>query len=309
MSTAKFEKLIDLIINEDQERAEQLFHEIVVEKSREIYESIIEEDMTTDMIDEISAEEQGMDDMMEEDDEFIDDEEIDGDYDVDAEGEEDFGDEEVDFDMDMDDEGDMPADGLEDRVVDLEDKLDELMAEFESMMGDDGEEEVDVDMDVDSEVVDESKKGRQEREGMNDLRKSKDERRQAARDFDKVDKVAEAAEMKKVSVTHNDGSDKSAERSPVDANSGQKGMASHPVDFDMGGDLQQANGPKKPSNYGTKGEGEIKGAASWKNKVGGDTATGKGKGESTPKPVNKQPAGGDQRSPVPESRRTTKRRI
>jgi len=309
MSTAKFEKLIDLIINEDQERAEQLFHEIVVEKSREIYESIIEEDMTTDMIDEISAEEQGMDDMMEEDDEFIDDEEIDGDYDVDVEGEEDFGDEEVDFDMDMDDEGDMPADGLEDRVVDLEDKLDELMAEFESMMGDDGEEEVDVDMDVDSEVVDEGKKGRQEREGMNDLRKSKDERRQAARDFDKVDKVAEAAEMKKVSVTHNDGSDKSAERSPVDANSGQKGMASHPVDFDMGGDLQQANGPKKPSNYGTKGEGEIKGAASWKNKVGGDTATGKGKGESTPKPVNKQPAGGDQRSPVPESRRTTKRRI
>jgi hypothetical protein len=310
MSTAKFEKLIDLIINEDQERAEQLFHEIVVEKSREIYESIIEEDMTTDMIDEISAEEQGMDDMMEDDDEFIDDEEIDGDYDV--EGEEDFGDEEVDFEMDMDDEGDMPADGLEDRVVDLEDKLDELMAEFESMMGDDAdEEEVDVDMDVDveDEMVDEGKHSRQEREGLKDLRKSKDERRQAAKDFDKVDKVAEAAEMKKVSVTHNDGSDKSAERSPVDANSGQKGMASHPVDFDMGGDLQQANGPKKPSNYGTKGEGEIKGAASWKNKVGGDTATGKGKGESTPKPVNKQPAGGDQRSPVPESRRTTKRRI
>lgn len=276
MSTAKFEKLIDLIINEDQERAEQLFHEIVVEKSREIYENIIEEDMTTDMIDEISAEEQGMDDMMEEDDEFTDDEEIDGDYDV--EGEEDFGDEEVDFEMDMDDEGDMPADGLEDRVVDLEDKLDELMAEFESMMGDDaGEEEVDVDMDVDSETDEEV--------------------------------VAESAEMKKVSVTHNDGSDKSAERSPVDANSGQKGMASHPVNFDMGGDLQQANGPKKPSNYGTKGEGEIKGYASYKNKVGGDTATGKGKGESTPKPVNKQPAGGDQRSPVPESRRSTKRRV
>ena len=44
MSTAKFEKLIDLIINEDQERAEQLFHEIVVEKSREIYESMMEDD-------------------------------------------------------------------------------------------------------------------------------------------------------------------------------------------------------------------------------------------------------------------------
>lgn len=280
MSTAKFEKLIDLIINEDQERAEQLFHEIVVEKSREIYESIIEEDMTTDMMDEISSEEAGMDDMMEDDDEFIDDEEIDGDYDVDAMGDDSMGDEEVEFDMDMDDEGDMPADGLEDRVVDLEDKLDELMAEFESMMGDDaGEEEmdVDVDMDVDSEADDEV--------------------------------VAESAEMKKVSVTHTDGSDSSAGRSPVDANSGQKGMASKPVNFDQGGSEAVPTSPKKPSNYGTKGEGEVKGSASWKNKVGGDTSVGNGKGESAPKPTNSQPAGGDQRSPVPESRRTTKRRI
>jgi hypothetical protein len=202
---------------------------------------------------------------------------------------------------------------LEDRVVDLEDKLDELMAEFESLMDEEDDmddERVDVDVDVDDEeVIDEGRRGRQEREGMKDLRKSKDDRRQAAKDFDKVDKVAEAAELKKVSVTHNDGADKSAERSPVDANSGQKGIASHPVDFDMGGDLQQSNGPRKPSNYGTKGEGEVKGATTWKNKVGGDSATGRGKGESTPKPVNKQPAGGDQRSPVPESKRSTRKMI
>ena len=344
MSTAKFEKLIDLIINEDQERAEQLFHEIVVEKSREIYENIIDEDMTTDLIDEISSEEEGMEDMMEEDDEFIDDEEIDGDYSV---GEED---EDVDFDMETDVEfDDHHADvggneELEDRVVDLEDKLDELMAEFESLMADEDfdDEDVDVDVDVDDEEVidegestntrdnraeragrrvakdieyderhraDESKKGRQEREGLKDLRKSKDERRQAAKDFDKVDKVAEAAEMKKVPVTHHDGSDKSAERSPVDFNSGQKGMASHPVDFDMGGDLQQANGPKKPSNYATKGEGEVKGATTWRNKIGGESSNGSGKGEAAPKPTNKQPAGGDQRSPVPESRRSVRKMI
>lgn len=318
MSTAKFEKLIDLIINEDQERAEQLFHEIVVEKSREIYESIIDEDMTTDLIDEISSEEEGMDDMME--DEFIDDEEIDGDFDVDVDGEDE--DEDVDFDMetDLEVDDDHHADmggneELEDRVVDLEDKLDELMAEFESLMDEEDDdmeddEEVDVDVDVDDEeMIDEGRRGRQEKEGMKDLRKAKDERRQAAKDFDKVDKVAEATELHKVPVTHNDGSDKSAEKSPVDANSGQKGMASHPVDFDMGGDTQQPKGPQKPHNYGTKGEGEVKGATSWKNKVGGDSATGKGKGESTPKPVNKQPAGGDQRSPVPESRRSTRKMI
>jgi hypothetical protein len=42
--------------------------------------------------------------------------------------------------------------GLEDRVVDLEDKLDELMAEFEALMGgDEGEEEVsDTEIDLDA---------------------------------------------------------------------------------------------------------------------------------------------------------------
>ena len=59
MSAKKFEKLIDLIINEDQERAEQLFHEIVVEKSREIYESIINEDAIEGLEDEVSADDEG----------------------------------------------------------------------------------------------------------------------------------------------------------------------------------------------------------------------------------------------------------
>ena len=38
MDTKKFEQLMDLVINEDNERAQELFHEIVVEKSREIFE-------------------------------------------------------------------------------------------------------------------------------------------------------------------------------------------------------------------------------------------------------------------------------
>ena len=44
MDIKKFEKLIDLVINEDKERADELFHEICVEKSREIFESILAED-------------------------------------------------------------------------------------------------------------------------------------------------------------------------------------------------------------------------------------------------------------------------
>jgi hypothetical protein len=45
MDNKKFEQLIDMIINENEEQARELFHEIVVEKSREIYESIMDEEM------------------------------------------------------------------------------------------------------------------------------------------------------------------------------------------------------------------------------------------------------------------------
>ena len=41
--TNKFESLLELLINEENEKAEALFHEIVVEKSRDIYESLAEE--------------------------------------------------------------------------------------------------------------------------------------------------------------------------------------------------------------------------------------------------------------------------
>ena len=39
----KFEQLLELLINEENEKAEALFHEIVVEKSRDIYEGLADE--------------------------------------------------------------------------------------------------------------------------------------------------------------------------------------------------------------------------------------------------------------------------
>ena len=43
MSSNKFENLLELLINEENDKAEALFHEIVVEKSRDIYEGLAEE--------------------------------------------------------------------------------------------------------------------------------------------------------------------------------------------------------------------------------------------------------------------------
>ena len=115
----KFEKLIEYVINDEDSKAQDLFHEIVVEKSREIYENLMsEEDQVDDLIDDIEADEEGV-----------------------AEAEED----DMDMDMDMgDEEGD--EEDLEDRVVDLEDQLQELMAEFEALMADEAEEPEHADM-------------------------------------------------------------------------------------------------------------------------------------------------------------------
>ena len=40
----KFEQLIEYVINDDEKNAEALFHEIVVEKSKDIYEEIMSEE-------------------------------------------------------------------------------------------------------------------------------------------------------------------------------------------------------------------------------------------------------------------------
>ena len=53
----KFEQLIELFIAEDEQGAKDLFHEIVVEKSREIYENIVDEEQVEEQVDDGVAEE------------------------------------------------------------------------------------------------------------------------------------------------------------------------------------------------------------------------------------------------------------
>jgi hypothetical protein len=278
MSTAKLEKIIDLLINEDHERAEQLFHEIVVEKSREIYESLMDEDMTTGLMDEISDEQEGMDSMMEDDDEFMDAEIEDDDISVDDDEEDmdvdsEFSDGEDGEEFGDEEEVEMDSDGVtKDDIMNLEDKLDQLMAEFESEFGSDEEEE-------------EEGEEEEEEEG--------------------EDSMMEAVELKKVSVTHGDNGAQT--RSPVVANSGAKGPVGSvvkPVKFS--GDSETVpTSPKDPSNYGTKGE-KMSGAK-YQNAAGtGASGVKGGRGESAPKPVTKDEAG-KVRSPVAEGRRTKKR--
>ena len=68
----KFESLLELLINEETDKAEQLFHEIVVEKSRDIYEGLADEntaekkDEAKDEVKEEAKEEAKEDDKKEE---------------------------------------------------------------------------------------------------------------------------------------------------------------------------------------------------------------------------------------------------
>jgi hypothetical protein len=270
MDNKKFETLIDLIINENEEQARALFHDIVVEKSREIYESMMDEEMSEgmggqvgDLLDEIGVEEEGMSEGEDDDLEFDSEE-----------------DEVVDIEDGEDDEFGGEEEGLEDRVVDLEDKLDQLMAEFEDIMaGDDAE----VDADADFAAGD-------------------DEMDDADADFGDADEeVMEAITLKKVSVTHGDNGVQT--KSPSLVNSGQAGMDSKPVKF-SGASETVPTGPKGASNAYSKGETSVKDANNWKNAPAQNNADL----ESAPKPVTKDEAG-KVRSPVAESRKTAKKRI
>ena len=72
MST-KFEQLLDYLVNEETDKANELFHEIVVEKSREIYENLIaEEEEQDESVEEASEEEdESMEEASEEEDESV----------------------------------------------------------------------------------------------------------------------------------------------------------------------------------------------------------------------------------------------
>ena len=275
MDNKKFEQLIDLIINENEEQARALFHDIVVEKSREIYEGMMDDEMEEggiggqvgDLIREIDVEEQGMAEAEDDDLEFDSDE-----------------DEVIDIEAGEDEEG--GEEGLEDRVVDLEDKLDQLMAEFEEIMGAD-DSEVDGD-ETDAEFDDEAEEAG--KDFTKDLEDGNDE-----------DPMMEAITLKKVSVTHGDNGVQN--KSTVDANSGQAGMDSRPVKF-SGASESVPTGPKGPSNAYSKGESSVKDANKWKNAPAQNNADL----TAAPKPVTKDEAG-KVRSPVAESRNSTKRRV
>ncbi len=166
----KFEQLIEYVINDEEDKARALFHDIVVEKSRQIYEEMmdaeenVEESRHEDeesMEEAVEETEESIEEAAEEDDEAVEESmiEMGGDSADDLIDDVSVEEEGISMEAEEDEGGD-----IEGKLMNIEDKLDELMAEFEQLMGDDmggddmddmgGEEELDIDLGDDGEEMD-----------------------------------------------------------------------------------------------------------------------------------------------------------
>jgi len=182
----KYEQLLEYVINDEADKADALFHDIVVETSRKIYADLLESEAEEavekdkdededeqveesleevdgsevgDFLDDVDADEQGMS--------FEDSDGID-----DAEGHDSMGGDDEGFELgdttgdemgDVADDGmgdenfgsDTGSEGMEGRVDDLESALDELKAEFEELMSSEQDEPSHDDFGGDDESDDE----------------------------------------------------------------------------------------------------------------------------------------------------------
>lgn len=315
---SKFEQMLEKLIADDRTAAEEIFHEIVVEKSRSIYEGLLEDDIKDIEVDEASKEDKEEetteaskedkkeDDKVEEktseeskeedkvEETSKDEEETTDESFVDVENSEvapaeahggDATDDMVgDIEMPAGDEngeenGDDSENGeeeIEDRVVDLEDAIDDLKAEFEKMMGD-KEEGDDDDSEGEEEKEDEAFVS-QDAEGETVEVAPELGDQPAVESKSNAPKTAseEIREyVNKVSVSHTDGSDSS--KSPVAGKNDMGGTASN---IAKGGEEKGGKAPApKEENAGNinvpGGKAKLTAAPKAKTKVEDDASAKK----------------------------------
>jgi hypothetical protein len=143
-------QMLENLVNNDQAKAEELFHEYVVAKSREIYEDLIEseiEDEDDKEVEEAADDEEAEEDKVEEaaDDEEAEEDKMDENFeDIAYEGDDEMGgDATDDLEGELDGEeemGDEEEKSEEELFMDLESIVDELQAKFDELKGGDHEE-------------------------------------------------------------------------------------------------------------------------------------------------------------------------
>jgi hypothetical protein len=254
----KYEQLIEHIINDETDKARELFHTIVVEKSRDIYENLIDEqdlgevggNQVEDLVDEITIDEQGMTE--------------------EEESEEGSEEDAMDAEEMPSEEGHEEAE-IEDRVVDLEDALDELKAEFDALMA--GEEHEEHEMpgihgDKDADEME----GMMYQEEQSEFFEAKDEDEEDKEDEDAEEKEVVKEYVEKVAAPSNKteggevGKGGSANVNKASTVAGKNDMGGSSANIAKGG--AEANPDGTSPKATVKPKGELKGAGSYENVPG-----------------------------------------
>ena len=255
----KYEQLIEHIINDETDKARELFHTIVVEKSRDIYENLIDEqdldevggNQVEDLVDEITIDEQGM---------------------TEEEESEEGADEAPAMDAEEmpSEEGHEEAE-IEDRVVDLEDALDELKAEFDALMaGEEHEEEMMPGMHGDKDA--DEMEGMMYQEEQSEFFEAKDEDEEDKEDEDAEEKEVVKEYVEKVAAPSNKteggevGKGGSANVNKASPLAGKNDMGGSSANIAKGG--AEANPDGTSPKATVKPKGELKGAGSYENVPG-----------------------------------------
>lgn len=243
----RYTKIIESLVNGDSAAAEDLLHEAFVEKAREIWSDLVEQDeIVEDDIAEEELEEAFGD---EESDDFLNDIET-ADDEIEAEeafgeadDEEDAGELDADMELAADDgfeaDGD---DGIEDAIMSVEDALADLKAEFAKLMGDDMDDDMEDDMGDDMDDMD-MDMGDEEEEVEEEFTFEAEE-----------DLEEEAEELEESAELHKVGKDKAIH--PVDMPASDDGKASPvgPGDNTQGGDIIKTGHAKEAGRPAPKAQ-------------------------------------------------------
>lgn len=161
-SRANLEQILELLLAEENEQAEELLHEYVVAKARAEYERVLDEsEEVEEELDESEEVDEGScgskKKPMEEEEveETIDHSDPSADFEEDITAIEDAVAADQFGEADDEEDGEMEGD-VEDKIEDLEDELAELKAEFEKLMADDDEAEDDAEDAMDAAADDDA---------------------------------------------------------------------------------------------------------------------------------------------------------
>lgn len=286
----KFEKLLDYLVNEEMDKANELFHEIVVEKSREIYEQMIAEESDGQSSEDDDSVEEDYDDADESVEETMDDEQEESYHMDDDETTLEIGGDASEklvkdvedpdaMDMDMGDEGGDVSQG-EKQILDV---VSQLHAEFQDLLAK-------VDGDMDTDMGDEMPDDEESDDSEADMEFGDDDKK----DEDLMMGIAEGRRLREYSEKVSDGhgaekkgkaEEGDGKAGPVSSAKGRPNSDARASNIAQGGEEKGSSTPKAKGEFtkgGTHNVNGVKSGVKTLSKVAhGHGAEKKGAGEQS----------------------------